>query len=265
MAAQIQINTGIRKLRQFPRFMIDDDNRLIRIQIPCNLFRCFPAGYTAPGTFIIRSAIKIKGIINQNTLIPKQGDPGFFKKNIHLRIAHFFTILRKGKSGQNRLLNIVVSVAGIGAVSTLKSGKDFSQFFRLVKRFIFVVKNIPCNDNQIRILGIDFVNHLTHLGSADTVSEMQICHKGDLKRIQIPGLLINRHLIRSDPDETCIEHSINADRGNQKKADRSGKCRAETVKGFLSYFSDNETYQVGCDDNQSRVEHDAHPVVTEPF
>ena len=69
MAAQIQINTGIRKLRQFPRFMIDDDNRLIRIQIPCNLFRGFPAGYTAPGTFIIRSAIKIKGIINQNTLI----------------------------------------------------------------------------------------------------------------------------------------------------------------------------------------------------
>ena len=110
MTAKLCIHSGISQFLQLSRLMLQHDDRLAFIDILRDFFRCLSLRDTPSRSFVIRSAIKIyaAGIDPYAFLLQSVIPP--LHKGIHPRIALLFLILSpKGKSRQDRLLDIVIA------------------------------------------------------------------------------------------------------------------------------------------------------------
>ncbi len=87
----------------------------------------------------------------------------------HLSVVR---VAAEGKTGQNLFFDVVVSVAGIYAVPALDILQSGDVCFRFLQGFVFVVKNISGNENQIGVFTVDFGHQPLHLMAAGVVSQV---------------------------------------------------------------------------------------------
>ena len=180
MSAEIHVHPRIRQFLKFSRLMIDNQHWQWHIHTLCDFLRSLSFINPPSGTLIIRSAIQIKGIIDEHIFISQKRNPRFLQKLIHLRGTLFLFLTAKGKSRQNLFLNIVVSVTCIHTILWADPSQYLRQFFRIIQCLIFIVKNISCHYHQIRFLLIDLLCHLLHLLASNIISQMKICDQNHI-------------------------------------------------------------------------------------
>ena len=154
--------------------MVEYNDQLRLVHIRGDLLRRFTLRDAGTRTARVRAAIKIEAVLDQHTLITQQADTCCRKECVHFRTAGFWRALTECETCQNRFFDIVVSVACVNTVSGFDAAQDFCHARRLLHRFPFVVKNISGDHHQIRVFGIDLLNHLFHLPQTDIVSQMQV-------------------------------------------------------------------------------------------
>ena len=180
---------------QLTRLVIHKNNGECFVQGGCKLVRFLPCvrHFSAAGR--IFAACQIKPVINENGFVIEQSDVGGFQKIPHSGIVIIFFCITESKTGQNWFAEIMVAPAGINSVSGFQRTKNGRCFFGVFDPFVFVVKNIAGNADQIRIFGVDLFYKKFGMFFPDAVSEMNICKQDDFQRIHSLHLLVYFHII----------------------------------------------------------------------
>ena len=86
-----------------------------------------------------------------------------------------------GKSAEQGLLHIVVSVYGIDAHRGPDPTDGFGIFFRVTKSGIGACENIACHEDDVRLLLIDQADHVLRCTQMRIDAQMQVGDQSDPK------------------------------------------------------------------------------------
>ena len=161
----------------------------------------------------------------------------------------------------------MVAPAGIYPISGFNGFQCVTHSFRIADGIVIIIKNISCNTDNIRILGIDLFYHFLCMSAVNAVTEMGICKKDDLKGIHVLHLFVDGHFIRRYFDGTYMQNTVNADENNQchtdKACDHEGAAKFQ--KSGMKYILKDQAYKVDYYNYQNNVEKCAEKIVASVF
>ena len=163
----------------------------------------------------------------------------------------------------------MIAVGSVDAVLRLDARKSFCNLIRIFDRLVFIVENISCHQYNIRTQCIDFFHHLLHVIVSDAVTQMQICHQNDMKRIQGSSAFFNGDILlchdrmtcRVDPQYRKCTYHTQADRPHYRMTSSGKQFFLVGKPGPLQ----NKPQQIRDHDGQNNVQQDPQPVVTDHF
>lgn len=230
MAAEIKVCACGYHFIQLTGLMIHKNNRECFVKVGCKLVRILTGVGHFSAARRILTACQIKPFIYEDGFVIEKPDVGRFQKIPHSGIIIIFFCIAEGKTGQNRFAEIMVAPTGINAVSGFQRTENGRCFFRVFDPFIFVIKNIAGNTDQIRIFGVDLFYKKPGMFFSDTVTEMNVCEQDDLQGVHSLHLLVYFHIISFCLNIPLIKNPIETDTNDQKGADSA--CDYEGFPGI---------------------------------
>ena len=162
----------------------------------------------------------------------------------------------------------MIAPTGKNTVFGLYGGKQLLNFFGLFNRFKFIVIDVACDNNKIRIGGVDFFHHLFHMAGADAVAQMQV---GGQHNIQFRNItwFVNVSIIMGRPYPAGVDDAEYGDDYRQQKGAASceddkmpaAQCMPADFFGKPEYENDS----IHHSKNKNNVEHKAKPYVIQFF
>ena len=242
--------------------MIDDKDRLIRIERRQQLIRCkalLAQLFVARG---ILAAGQLHAVFQSHCLVLEQLHARLRQKRGHARVVLVLIRIVPGEACENRLGQVVIAPACIGAVCTLHRGQrrgDAVGFGNCVK---FVVKNIARNHDQVGLHIVHRLCGLFQISRVRAVSQMQVGQQNDR---HIRPCALHRDRVIGHAQRVRVSHAVNTHRAHHRQCDAALHLPHALHLGkiLFPHPPHGKQHDLDREDRQHEIQHPAQPVVAE--